>query len=130
MSEKILEIFLIHFLPVFTSHAFETNHILEQQHMMFLRHFQLATVALAMLLLNASAFLIPRLSNLRLPHPSTSPRLPATTTVLNADVTFAIDKLPGMSKNIIICLAFGGGLIPATIAANKVRCRLSRHVRL
>ncbi len=38
---------------------------------------------------------------------------------LNADLTFAFDKFPGLTKNIVIVLAFGGGLIPATIAANK-----------
>ena len=40
-------------------------------------------------------------------------------TKLQADLTFAVEKLPGMTKNIVICLAFGGGLIPAAIAANK-----------
>ena len=44
--------------------------------------------------------------------PTSSPRRILTgssPTNLSADVTFAIEKLPSMSKNIVIVLAFGGG---------------------
>mmetsp|Transcript_3688 Transcript_3688/g.6999 ORF Transcript_3688/g.6999 Transcript_3688/m.6999 type:complete len:337 (-) Transcript_3688:99-1109(-) len=65
----------------------------------------------------------PKLITLDLQPRSTQPRsiqpLSRPQTKLQADLTFAVEKLPGMTKNIVICLAFGGGLIPAAIAANK-----------
>ncbi|GMH52379.1 hypothetical protein TrST_g6586 [Triparma strigata] len=82
-------------------------------------------LAVILMLSTASdCFFMPRTeiisSNRKLP--TSSPRRILTgssPTKLSADVTFAIEKLPSMSKNIVIVLAFGGGLIPAAIAANK-----------
>ena len=71
-------------------------------------------LAMTLMLSTASCFIMPRteiISSNRNKLPTFPRRIlrGSSSTNLSADVTFAIEKLPSMSKNIVIVLAFGGG---------------------